>query len=119
MAPALDTISDGEKPESSNKMLDPQGEQSDFDHASTRAPSTAPDFDEKKRDTGGETDEERGDEVEDAPQEERAADPMDYPTGVRLTFIIVALVLSIFLVSLDMVSCRICTLSLDDRTDLR
>ncbi|EOO00201.1 putative major facilitator superfamily transporter protein [Phaeoacremonium minimum UCRPA7] len=83
-------------------MLDPQGEQSDFDHASTRAPSTAPDFDEKKRDTGGETDEERGDEVEDAPQEERAADPMDYPTGVRLTFIIVALVLSIFLVSLDM-----------------
>lgn len=105
MAPVLDTISDGEKADHNNKMLDAQGEQSDFDHASTRAPSTAPDFDEKKRETGGETDEERGDEVEDAPQEDAAAavNAEEYPTGMRLTFIIVALVLSIFLVSLDMV----------------
>ena len=103
MSSSTPPILDGEKAEINNKMLDVQGEQSDFDHASTRAPSTAPEFDEKKRDGGEETDQERGEEVETAPPE-ASVDPSEYPTGVRLLFIIVALVLSIFLVSLDMVS---------------
>lgn len=92
---------------SSPKFLDPTVEQSDLEQGSTRAPSTVPDLDyEKKRnDTSSMTsDDER--KKEPATEEPNADDATttEYPTGARLTFIVVALVLSIFLVSLDMVS---------------
>ncbi|KAG8160985.1 hypothetical protein KVR01_009249 [Diaporthe batatas] len=86
-------------------FLDPKGEQSDFEQASTRAPSTAPDvasdYDEKKDSAGNVTDEEKG-ETRPTVSEPAASSPGEYPTGARLMFIVIALVLSIFLVSLDM-----------------
>lgn len=100
------TLVDGEKPNqisTSSGFLDPKSEHSDFEQASTRAPSTAPDVDyEKKEGTGNVTDEETG-EARPAGLELTDASSGDYPTGARLLFIVVALVLSIFLVSLDMV----------------
>lgn len=101
------TLVDGEKPNqisTSSGFLDPKSEHSDFEQASTRAPSTAPDVDyeEKKQGTGNVTDEETG-EARPAGLVPTEASPGDYPTGARLLFIVVALVLSIFLVSLDMV----------------
>lgn len=101
------TLVDGEKPNqisTSSGFLDPKSEHSDFEQASTRAPSTAPDvdYDEKKEGTGNTADEETG-EARPAGLVPTAASPGEYPTGARLLFIVVALVLSIFLVSLDMV----------------
>lgn len=98
------TLVDGEKPlptSSPSGFLEPKSEQSDFEQASTRAPSTAPDVDYegKKESVGNVTDEENGEAV----QTQAEAKPVDYPTGLRLFFIVIALVLSIFLVSLDMV----------------
>ncbi|KAL1871162.1 hypothetical protein Daus18300_004907 [Diaporthe australafricana] len=97
------TLVDGEKPlptSSSSGFLDPKSEQSDFEQASTRAPSTAPDVDYegKKESVGNVTDEENGEAV----QAQAEASPVEHPTGLRLVFIVIALVLSIFLVSLDM-----------------
>jgi MFS family permease len=63
--------------------------------ASTRAPSPVGFGNEKK-------DSEKGDGVGEDPAE---TDDIEYPTGWTFTFIVVALVLSIFLVSLDMVGC--------------
>jgi len=99
MGSTIDTLVDGEKPgdRTSGAMLDTKAEQSDFDTGSTRAPSMVPEF-EKVEATGNATDEERGD-VDSSEQETPAE---EYPTGLRLTFIVVALVLSIFLVALDM-----------------
>ncbi|KAK1640833.1 major facilitator superfamily transporter [Colletotrichum phormii] len=51
---------------------------------------------EKKEEAGAATDEEAGSSQPTEPKEP------EYPTGIRLTFIVVALVLSIFLVALDM-----------------
>ncbi|KAK1493568.1 major facilitator superfamily transporter [Colletotrichum cuscutae] len=51
---------------------------------------------EKKEEAGTATDEEAGSSQPTEPKEP------EYPTGIRLTFIVVALVLSIFLVALDM-----------------
>lgn len=101
------TLVDGEKPNqtsTSSGFLDPKSDQSDFEQASTRAPSTAPDVDyqEKKEGAGNVIDEESGKEGP-AGLEPTEASSADYPTGARLLFIVIALVLSIFLVSLDMV----------------
>lgn len=101
------TLVDGEKPNqisTSSGFLDPKSEQSDFEQASTRAPSTAQDveYEEKKDSTGSATDDEKG-ETQPAGLESTEASTGEYPTGARLLFIVVALVLSIFLVSLDMV----------------
>lgn len=100
------TLVEGEKPNqapTSSGFLDPKSDQSDFEQASTRAPSTAPDVDyEKKEGAGNVTDEETGN-VGPAGPESTEASLAEYPTGARLLFIVVALVLSIFLVSLDMV----------------
>ena len=63
--------------------------------ASTRAPSPVEFGNEKK-------DSERGNSVGEHPGD---TDDIEYPTGWTFTFIVVALVLSIFLVSLDMVGC--------------
>ena len=101
------TLVDGEKPNQtsiSSGFLDPKGEHSDFEQASTRAPSTAPDVDyeEKKSGVGNVSDEETG-RVQPASIEPTEASPSEYPTGARLLFIVIALILSVFLVSLDMV----------------
>lgn len=101
------TLVDGEKPNqisTPSGFLDPKSDQSDFEQASTRAPSTAPDVDseEKKGSVGNVTDEETG-ETRPAGFEPTEASLVEYPTGARLLFIVIALVMSIFLVSLDMV----------------
>ena len=85
-------------------IVDPKGEQSDLEQAagSTRAPSTLPDLeDEKKSADASSTDQEKG-EAEILAKDEVAE--VEYPTGFRLYFIVVSLVISMFLVSLDMVS---------------
>lgn len=101
------TLVDGDKPTQLSPpsgLLDPKSEQSDFEQASTRAPSTAPDveYDEKKESPGNVTDEEKVDAQQTGPESAQAI-PVEYPTGIRLVFIVIALVLSVFLVSLDMV----------------
>jgi hypothetical protein len=77
-------------------FLDAKNEQSDLEENSTRAPSASPDalpnmLKEKVGNNGNATDD--GEKVPDA----------EYPTGARLGVIVVALILSIFLISLDMV----------------
>lgn len=99
------TLVDGGKPNqtSTSGFLDPKSDQSDFEQASTRAPSTAPDVEyEKEERSGNVIDEKKGKEGS-AGLESTEASPGEYPTGARLLFIVIALVLSIFLVSLDMV----------------
>ncbi|KAK2034490.1 major facilitator superfamily transporter [Colletotrichum zoysiae] len=71
-------------------------EKGETDRDSTTSPSMHGDTVEKKEEIGTATDEEAG-----STQPTGAAEPV-YPTGIRLTFVVVALVLSIFLVSLDM-----------------
>ncbi|AEO56525.1 hypothetical protein MYCTH_2059428 [Thermothelomyces thermophilus ATCC 42464] len=77
----------------------------------TRAPSTAGDETEKAWEAATATGENEkkdvratGDSVRDEPvgQEDGGEEEMEYPTGLPFVFIIIALVLSIFLVSLDM-----------------
>lgn len=84
--------------------LDPKsgGDQSDLG-GSTRAPSTnLPDTDrEDKQEDMEEMKEEKEKADFDVAEPEEAA--VDYPTGPRFFFIVVALVMSIFLLSLDMV----------------
>lgn len=103
------TLVDGAKPNqtsTSSGFLDPKSDHSDFEQSSTRAPSTAPDiasdYEEKKDSTDNVTDEETG-EARPAGTEPTQASPGEYPTGARLVFIVIALILSVFLVSLDMV----------------
>lgn len=102
------TLGDGEKMERprSPRFLDPRGEQSDLEQGSTRTPSTIPpdlDYEKKTEDSSSITaDDERKREA-DAEQPSPDEATTEYPTGARLIFIVIALVLSIFLVSLDMV----------------
>lgn len=63
---------------------------------STRAPST--DLDIEKRNNGGETD------TDTVVAETRSPPEGDYPEGFRLGMIVLALIMAVFLVSLDMVS---------------
>ncbi len=88
--------SSSEAPQSS--LQPPQAKNDAYlSDATTRAPSPSPTGveDEKKGPTPAGS-------VREGAQE--AQDEMEYPTGVSFAFIVVALVLSIFLVSLDMVS---------------
>ncbi|GKT47369.1 putative efflux pump kojT [Colletotrichum spaethianum] len=71
-------------------------EKGETDRESTTSPSMLDETVEKKEEAGGATDEEAG-----SAQPTEAKEAV-YPTGIRLTFIVVALVLSIFLVALDM-----------------
>lgn len=101
------TLVEGEKPNqlsTSSGFLDPKSDHSDFEQASTRAPSTAAqnEYEEKKDSIGNVTDEETGESRPAAP-EPTDASLGEYPTGARLFFIVIALILSVFLVSLDMV----------------
>lgn len=90
------TLIDGEKPEHAYApgLLDSKSEP-----GSTQAPSTAPDFayvKESGKDTTSDND--KGQEK---PNPDNAK-PDEYPSGLRLVFVVLALVLSIFLVSLDL-----------------
>ncbi|EFQ30668.1 major facilitator superfamily transporter [Colletotrichum graminicola M1.001] len=76
--------------------LVPAREKGETDRDSTTSPSVLGDTVEKKEETGTATDEEAG-----STQPTDATEAV-YPTGIRLTFVIVALVLSVFLVALDM-----------------
>lgn len=99
----------GQIPEDREKQLRP--DDSDFDSSSTRAPSTQPAMDAEKSDVE-QSDVSAHKKSLDTPDEPMTAaedlagvqDPEEYPTGARLIFIVVALVLSIFLMALDMVS---------------
>ncbi|KAK1997844.1 major facilitator superfamily transporter [Colletotrichum falcatum] len=71
-------------------------EKGETDRDSTTSPSMVGETVEKKEEAGTATDEEAG-----STQPTEATEAV-YPTGIRLTFVIVALVLSIFLVALDM-----------------
>ncbi|KAK3326634.1 major facilitator superfamily-domain-containing protein [Apodospora peruviana] len=93
--------SSGEKPAPATSYLSPeQQDVANLSSGSTRAPSTVG-FDEKKIDgdtasTGGE------DALPVTGADLDLIDDDEYPKGMTLTFIVIALVLSIFLVSLDM-----------------
>lgn len=73
---------------------DPKSEPS-----STHAPSKAPELDYKKESGKNTTND--NDERQEKPDLDDAK-PDEYPSGPRLVFIVLALVLSIFLVSLDL-----------------
>ncbi|KUI52738.1 Putative HC-toxin efflux carrier TOXA [Cytospora mali] len=83
-------------------FLDPKNEQSDMEQGSTRAPSTAPDVDcdGTKEGIRSLTDWETTDANPEVPSLGNA-NPGEYPSGLGLFFIVTALVLSVFLVSLD------------------
>jgi len=92
-------------------MADPKAERSDLEAGSRRKPSTTLDFVDGKK--GGEaavakTDQGKGEEAEPTARDQ-VAKSEKYPTGARLAFIIVALVLSMFLVALDIVSPSPCS----------
>ena len=85
------TLVDGEKPEHAYApgLLDSKSEP-----GSTQAPSTAPDVAyEKESDKDTTSDNDKG---------QGKPKPDEYPSGLRLVFVVLALVLSIFLVSLDL-----------------
>ena len=90
------TLVDGEKSEHADNpdLLDPKS-----DLGSTRAPSTAPDVLYEKE--AGENITTDSDENQEKPEADEVK-PNEYPTGSRLVFIVLALVLAIFLVSLDL-----------------
>ncbi|KAF3771094.1 MFS general substrate transporter [Cryphonectria parasitica EP155] len=102
MATSTHALAEGEKPIIPGG-LDPRPEQSDLENSSTRAPSTAAEVDyDKKEALANTTDEEEGDVATPDQASPDAVNSEEYPTGLRLLFIVVALVLSIFLVALDM-----------------
>jgi hypothetical protein len=96
------TLADVDRSNAPTPFLEPEKDRAaaGFSDSSTRAPST--DLELEKNTVGGETDTDTVDAGA-QPQSEEL-----YPTGVRLGMIVVALVLSIFLVSLDMVSSPVC-----------
>jgi hypothetical protein len=80
------------------------GDETDMTRAAT--PVTVEDEENHGKDHGKDHEKDHGkdSEAEDAVKEKPAEEvEVEYPTGVAFTFIIVALVLSVFLVSLDMV----------------
>ncbi|CAN8097747.1 unnamed protein product [Discula destructiva] len=101
------TLVNGEKPENLHdpSLLNPKATASDMDESSTRAPSTAPDatIHNKDEKTAGDINGNTTDDDEKATEvvQDKAANE-EFPTGPRLFFIVIALVLSIFLVALDM-----------------
>lgn len=103
------TLVDGETPRRPHapSFLDPKSEPaSDMDQGSTRAPSTSADGTSEKKEiivTKSDYDEKSELPLKEGVPDHGVAEE-EYPTGARLFFIVVALVLSIFLVALDMVS---------------
>lgn len=93
------TLAEPDRSNAPTPFLDPEQDRAAgaLSDGSTRAPSTDLEI-EKKTIDGGETDT----ETVDVGAQQRPGDEEEYPTGFRLGMIVVALVLSIFLVSLDM-----------------
>lgn len=75
--------------------------QSDVESGSTRAPSEEPNVFYPGKEAEEASVDRPSDEAIPRPD---AVTPDEYPTGARLFFIVFALVMSVFLVSLDMVS---------------
>lgn len=88
------TLADRDKPEHAPGLLDPKVET-----GSTHAPSTAPDVAYQKQ-SGEKTTNDDNEIQEKAEPDEAKLD--EYPSGPRLVFIALALVLSILLVCLDL-----------------
>lgn len=104
MASSASTLADPDRSSAPTPFLDPEkdGAVSDMGEASRRAHSTSDVEDEK-----GETDMTDTETVRDENAAEQSpADQTEeeYPTGFRLSMIVLALMLSVFLVALDMVS---------------
>ncbi len=107
MSPSTTPLPEADKPEASREAtphLEPEKDKQnvEFNDQPTRTSLTVKAETEKKEvlaeDGGTPTDEEAA-VAASAPQ-----DSADYPSGVKLAFIVVALVLSVFLFSLDQVS---------------
>lgn len=58
----------------------------------------------EKKEDGGMTD--GGETLDGTLESQEEVDPNEYPSGMKMVFIVIALVLSIFLVALDMVGCH-------------
>lgn len=115
------TLADLDRSNAPTPFLDPDKDRAnvvDMSDRSTRAPSTS-DLEYEKYEkyekgekgvAGGDTDMTDTETVRDenAPEQPPAdAEEEEYPTGFRFTMIVVALVLAVFLVSLDLVSGRL------------
>lgn len=107
MAASTATPYDGRNPEkpSASGFLDPKREESDLEYGSTRAPSTAAEADyDKERGSDNESNKEVSNNAvgseEPNPDE---VEPQEYPRGLKLGFIVIALIMAVFLISLDMV----------------
>lgn len=111
MASSTSTLADHDRSNAPTPFLDPEKDRAriDMSDRSTRAASTSDAEWEKgeKGVNGGDTDMTDTETIRDenvvAQPSTDAADE-EYPTGFRLTMIVVALVLAVFLVSLDLVS---------------
>ncbi|RFU31415.1 hypothetical protein B7463_g4900, partial [Scytalidium lignicola] len=93
------SLADGEKSEHAyaSDLLDPAGKP-----GSIHTPSTVQDL-ASKEESGDNTTKNGSETLEKLdPDDAKADEPDEYPTGARLIFIVLALVLSIFLVSLDL-----------------
>ena len=111
MASTTSTLADHDRSNAPTPFLEPEKDRvyADLSDRSTRAASTSDVEWEKgeKGVNGGDTDMTdtetvREENVADQPPTDPAEE--EYPTGFRLTMIVVALVLAVFLVSLDLVS---------------
>jgi hypothetical protein len=110
-ASTTSTLADPDRSNAPTPFLDPEKDRAhvDMSDRSTRAASTS-DVEWEKGATGGETDMTDTETVRDEAAVEQpaaAAPEEEYPTGYRFAMIVVALVLAVFLVSLDLVSRRV------------
>lgn len=109
MATSTGVLDDGQKPPQPNNassgFLDAKREESDLEHGSTRAPSMALDrIDyEKERSRAPSESDSHDEKTRHNAVANLEGEPPEYPQGAKMVFIVIALIMSIFLVSLDMV----------------
>lgn len=105
------TLADPDRSNAPTPFLDPEKDRANVDMSdrSTRAPSTSDvEYEKGEKGIGGgdtdmtDTETVRDENVVDQPPADPAEE--EYPTGFRLSMIVVALILAVFLVSLDLVS---------------
>lgn len=97
------TLADVDRSAAPTPFLDPEKDRNELSGESTRAPST---IEMEKKQDPNETDTETAtvDGVPPGDNQQELEGESKYPTGIRLAVIVLALILSVFLVSLDMVS---------------
>lgn len=109
MAASTHTLVDGQKSEkpSASGFLDPRRDESDLEHGSTRAPSTAADADFYDKEHSVSDDDSRNkrphNEAGLEQPDPNAVDAIEYPHGIKMVVIVIALMMAVFLISLDMV----------------